>query len=104
MQLKQGQLTTAQIDGQLKQAPGVQADLLVENGARPDVDAGRHRPRTPTQVLFTVSLFNWPSTEWRSAEAWAGRVGRSRLASNRKSTVLPRRPARPAPRWSADAG
>jgi hypothetical protein len=33
MQLKQGQLATAQIDGQLKQAPGVQADLLVENGA-----------------------------------------------------------------------
>jgi hypothetical protein len=31
--LKQGQLATAQIDGQLTQAPGVQADLLVENGA-----------------------------------------------------------------------
>ncbi|MBV9545602.1 MAG: hypothetical protein JOY61_14620 [Chloroflexi bacterium] len=33
LQLKQGQLATAQVDGQLKQAPGVQADLLVENGA-----------------------------------------------------------------------
>src|SRR5919206_5124471 len=31
--LKQGQLATAQIDGQLKQAPGVQADLLVDHGA-----------------------------------------------------------------------
>ncbi len=31
--LKQGQLATAQIDGQLKEAPGVQADLAVEHGA-----------------------------------------------------------------------
>jgi hypothetical protein len=31
--LKQGQLATAQIDGQLGQAPGVQADLLVDHGA-----------------------------------------------------------------------
>ena len=31
--LKQGQLATAQIDGQLHQAPGVQADLLVDRGA-----------------------------------------------------------------------
>ena len=31
--LKQGQLATAQIDGQLKEAPGVQADLLVDHGA-----------------------------------------------------------------------
>ena len=31
--LKQGQLATAQIDGQLDQAPGVQADLLVDHGA-----------------------------------------------------------------------
>jgi hypothetical protein len=33
MQLKQGQLATAQIDGQLKDAPGVQADLQVDHGA-----------------------------------------------------------------------
>ena len=33
MPLKQGQLATAQIDGQLKQAPGVQADLQVDHGA-----------------------------------------------------------------------
>ena len=33
MPLKQGQLATAQIDGQLDQAPGVQADLLVDRGA-----------------------------------------------------------------------
>jgi hypothetical protein len=33
MSLKQGQLATAQIDGQLDQAPGVQADLLVDHGA-----------------------------------------------------------------------
>src|SRR5205085_1734406 len=33
MTLKQGQLATAQLDGQLKQAPGVQADLLVDHGA-----------------------------------------------------------------------
>jgi hypothetical protein len=33
MPLKQGQLATAQIDGQLKEAPGVQADLQVEHGA-----------------------------------------------------------------------
>jgi hypothetical protein len=33
MTLKQGQLATAQVDGQLHQAPGVQADLLVEHGA-----------------------------------------------------------------------
>src|SRR3982075_1901906 len=33
MPLKQGQLATAQIDGQLKEAPGVQADLLVDHGA-----------------------------------------------------------------------
>jgi len=33
MQLKQGQLATAQIDGQLKEAPGVQADLQVDHGA-----------------------------------------------------------------------
>jgi len=31
--LRQGQLATAQLDGQLRQAPGVQADLLVERGA-----------------------------------------------------------------------
>ena len=31
--LRQGQLATAQMDGQLRQAPGVQADLLVERGA-----------------------------------------------------------------------
>lgn len=31
--LKQGQLATAQIDGQLRQGPGVQADLQIENGA-----------------------------------------------------------------------
>jgi hypothetical protein len=33
MQLKQGQLATAQIDGQLKDAPGVQADLQIDHGA-----------------------------------------------------------------------
>lgn len=33
MTLKQGQLATAQIDGQLKEAPGVQADLQVDHGA-----------------------------------------------------------------------
>jgi hypothetical protein len=33
MPLKQGQLATAQIDGQLKDAPGIQADLQVEHGA-----------------------------------------------------------------------
>ena len=33
MPLKQGQLATAQLDGQLKEAPGVQADLLVDHGA-----------------------------------------------------------------------
>ena len=33
MPLKQGQLATAQIDGQLKEAPGVQADLQVDHGA-----------------------------------------------------------------------
>jgi hypothetical protein len=33
MPLKQGQLATGQIDGQLKEAPGVQADLQVEHGA-----------------------------------------------------------------------
>ena len=33
MPLKQGQLATAQVDGQLKEAPGVQADLLVDHGA-----------------------------------------------------------------------
>jgi hypothetical protein len=33
MTLKQGQLATAQIDGQLDQAPGVQADLMVDHGA-----------------------------------------------------------------------
>ncbi|MGI9146608.1 MAG: DUF7408 domain-containing protein [Chloroflexota bacterium] len=31
--LKQGQLATAQIDGQLKDAPGVQADLQIDHGA-----------------------------------------------------------------------
>ena len=33
MPLKQGQLATAQLDGQLKEAPGVQADLQVDHGA-----------------------------------------------------------------------
>ena len=33
MPLKQGQLATAQIDGQLKEAPGVQAELQVDHGA-----------------------------------------------------------------------
>src|SRR5438105_100030 len=33
MQLKQGQLATAQVDGQLKEAPGVQADLQVDHSA-----------------------------------------------------------------------
>jgi hypothetical protein len=33
MPLRQGQLATAQIDGQLKDAPGVQADLQVDHGA-----------------------------------------------------------------------
>jgi hypothetical protein len=33
MPLKQGQLATAQIDGQLKEAPGVQADLQIDHGA-----------------------------------------------------------------------
>jgi hypothetical protein len=33
MPLKQGQLATAQIDGQLKDAPGVQADLTVDHGS-----------------------------------------------------------------------
>jgi hypothetical protein len=32
MPLKQGQLATAQIDGQISQAPGVQADLMVDHG------------------------------------------------------------------------
>jgi hypothetical protein len=32
MPLKQGQLATAQIDGQLKEAPGVQADLMIDHG------------------------------------------------------------------------
>jgi hypothetical protein len=33
MQLAQGQLATAQVDGQLKDAPGVQADLQVDHGS-----------------------------------------------------------------------
>ena len=33
MPLKQGQLATAQIDGQIKEAPGVQSDLTVDHGA-----------------------------------------------------------------------
>src|SRR5207237_7488281 len=33
MPLKQGQLATAQIDGQIKDAPGVQAELQVDHGA-----------------------------------------------------------------------
>jgi hypothetical protein len=33
LQLKQGQLATAQVDGQLKEAPGVQADLQVDHGS-----------------------------------------------------------------------
>lgn len=32
LRLRQGQLATAQIDGQIKEAPGVQADLSVERG------------------------------------------------------------------------
>jgi hypothetical protein len=41
MQLKQGQLATAQVDGQLKEAPGVQADLQVEHGALTGVVTNR---------------------------------------------------------------
>jgi hypothetical protein len=33
MPLKQGQLATAQLDGQLREAPGVQADLQVDHGS-----------------------------------------------------------------------
>jgi hypothetical protein len=33
LSLKQGQLATAQVDGQQRQSPGVQADLRIENGA-----------------------------------------------------------------------
>ncbi|HLZ27464.1 MAG TPA: hypothetical protein VKV73_09100 [Chloroflexota bacterium] len=57
MPLKQGQLATAQIDGQLKDAPGVQADLQVDHGALTGIITNRTGGRLSDAYLAVDSDF-----------------------------------------------
>ncbi len=57
MPLKQGQLATAQIDGQLKEAPGVQADLLVDHGALTGIVTNRTGGRLTDASIVVDSEF-----------------------------------------------
>ena len=57
MPLKQGQLATAQIDGQLNQAPGVQADLLVDHGALTGIVTNRTGGRLSDAYIVVDSDF-----------------------------------------------
>jgi hypothetical protein len=55
--LKQGQLATAEVDGQLRHAPGVQADLQVENGAMTGVLTNRTGGRLSDAYLVVDNQF-----------------------------------------------
>jgi hypothetical protein len=57
MPLKQGQLATAQIDGQLKEAPGVQADLLIDHGALTGLVTNRTGGRLSDAYIVVDSDF-----------------------------------------------
>ena len=57
MPLKQGQLATAQIDGQLKDAPGVQADLQVDHGALTGMVTNRTGGRLSDAYIVVDSDF-----------------------------------------------
>jgi hypothetical protein len=57
MPLKQGQLATAQIDGQIKDAPGVQADLLVDHGALTGIVTNRTGGRLSDAYIVVDSDF-----------------------------------------------
>lgn len=57
MPLKQGQLATAQIDGQLKEAPGVQADLQVDHGALTGIITNRTGGRLSDAYLAVDTDF-----------------------------------------------
>lgn len=55
--LKQGQLATATLDGQLRQAPGVAADLLVERGAMTGTISNRTGGRLSDAYMVIDSDF-----------------------------------------------
>jgi hypothetical protein len=57
MPLKQGQLATAQIDGQLKEAPGVQADLMIDHGALTGMVTNRTGGRLSDAYIVVDSDF-----------------------------------------------
>jgi hypothetical protein len=57
MPLKQGQLATAQIDGQIKDAPGVQADLQVDHGALTGIVTNRTGGRLSDAFIVVDSDF-----------------------------------------------
>jgi hypothetical protein len=57
MTLKQGQLATAQMDGELHQAPGVQADLLVDHGAITGTVTNRTGGRLSDAYMIVDSEF-----------------------------------------------
>jgi hypothetical protein len=57
MPLKQGQLATAQIDGQIKDAPGVQADLQVDHGALTGIVTNRTGGRLSDAYVVVDSDF-----------------------------------------------
>jgi hypothetical protein len=57
MPLKQGQLATAQIDGQIKDAPGVQADLQVDHGALTGIVTNRTGGRLSDAYIVVDSDF-----------------------------------------------
>ena len=55
MPLKQGQLATAQIDGQLKEAPGVQAELQIDHGALTGIVTNRTGGRLSDSYIVVDS-------------------------------------------------
>src|SRR5579859_2798851 len=57
MSLKEGQLATAQIDGQLKDAPGVQADLQIDHGALTGMITNRTGGRLSDAYIVVDSDF-----------------------------------------------
>jgi hypothetical protein len=57
MPLKQGQLATAQVDGQLKEAPGVQADLAIDRGALTGMITNRTGGRLSDAYIVVDSDF-----------------------------------------------
>ena len=99
MPLKQGQLATAQIDGQLKDAPGVQADLQVDHGALTGIVTNRTGGRLSDAYIVVDSDFRPLGTLERDQASQIDFLlpPRPRPATwpPRPSPTSSRRPARP---------